>query len=109
MNTLTTSGQAPAARAVLALLTEFTNLPATGIELREALPSQGVPWAVRVSLHSDLADFEQWREALAILPEDVDQYGSGTLAWLKATADYAGIPIEVIAYYDTDDPAEDPR
>ncbi|MEW1907237.1 hypothetical protein AB0442_02115 [Kitasatospora sp. NPDC085895] len=104
--TPTTSDQIRAAGTLLALLTAFADLPAADICLRQPDPSADTGWGVRVDIHAGLAHFEQWREALAVPTETIDHRETTHLAWLRTTAEFAGVPVELIGYYTPNREAE---
>ena len=57
-------------------------------------------------VHDDLSGFETWRDALGIVPDDVDYHeqSDGRTRVLKASAAYAGAVLELIGYGDVPAP-----
>ncbi|MFB7620984.1 hypothetical protein [Kitasatospora sp. NPDC056181] len=104
MDTLhTTTSQINAAGALLAILTAHTDLPAPVAQVQQFFePGTDLPfgaWGVKLSLHSGLTAFEQWREALDLDPATTDSGKTGTTRWLSAHGTRHGVPIEVAGFY----------
>ncbi|MET9397783.1 hypothetical protein [Kitasatospora sp. NPDC002965] len=105
--TATAAGQIAAAGALLAIVHAHRALPTPSPELREISAAGTWSWGVRLSLHDGLDQFEQWRDALALDPADVNRkhsYG-GNLAWLIVTGTAYGVPVELVGYYYLPEPA----
>ncbi|MGW5634836.1 hypothetical protein [Streptomyces sp. NPDC003832] len=99
---LTLDGLAAPLRALRLLATDLGHLPAPQIDVSTIYPDRLV-----LRFHDGLADFEAWRDALAIAPETV-QYrvqGDGTTLALKASVDYAGAVLDLVGYGDVLAPA----
>jgi hypothetical protein len=57
------------------------------------------PERLELSLHNGLGEFEVWRTAMGIRPEQVEFAEQAGNTWtLKASAPYAGAEIRLIAY-----------
>ncbi|WP_421108267.1 hypothetical protein [Streptomyces sp. NEAU-S77] len=83
---------------VLRLLTaDFGHLPAPEIYVSTLYPDR-----LELRFHDDLSGFETWRDALGIVPDDVDYHeqSDGRTRVLKASVDYAGAVLELIGYGD---------
>jgi hypothetical protein len=102
MNTGTTQEQVSAAGALLAILTQYADLPAAQLELPRFVGDSpfGLVWGVRVSVHDNLSDFERWRERLGFDPAGVEQHQRGAHGWLVVKGTYAGIRVELVGFYD---------
>ena len=100
MTTQTEYTQATAARLLLVLLTSHPDLPEPDAALRRLYSPVGEVWGVKLSLHDDLTQFERWRQALRIAPARVTQDTSAGTGWLEAATVYAGVPLELIGFYD---------
>jgi hypothetical protein len=88
----------PAIRALGHLAKAFSHLPTTDVEVRTVYRHDAFRAAVVISVHEGLADFEAWREALGILPEDVKHALLPTAASLRAETEWGGVWIEVHGY-----------
>ncbi|MFI5548840.1 hypothetical protein [Streptomyces sp. NPDC051738] len=90
-------------RALRLLAADFGHLPAPMLDVSTIFPDR-----LRLSFHYGLADFEAWREALGIAPDAVEHGTQGPddgTRVLKASAEYAGAVLELVAYADITDPA----
>ncbi|GHI04986.1 hypothetical protein AQI88_24140 [Streptomyces cellostaticus] len=90
-------------RALRLLTVDFGHLPAPMLDLSTIFPDR-----LKLAFHYDLADFEAWREALGIAPDTVEhgtQGPDGGTRVLKASIEYAGAVLELVAYADMPDPA----
>ncbi|MGW5738942.1 MULTISPECIES: hypothetical protein [Streptomyces] len=90
-------GLAPALTALRLLAVDFPELPAPTVQVSPIYPT-----LLELSLHDDLGAFEPWRSALRIAREDIDfrTQGDGGTWVLRATTDYAGARVKLIAYGD---------
>ncbi|MEU1558194.1 hypothetical protein ABZ517_36605 [Streptomyces scabiei] len=88
-------------RALRLLLADFGHLPAPTASVSPIFPGR-----LELSLHSGLPDFEAWREALAVAPEDVTYrvQSNGHTRVLRTLAAYAGAELELVGYGDVDAP-----
>ncbi|MFJ3775020.1 hypothetical protein ACIPX0_25325 [Streptomyces sp. NPDC090075] len=90
-------------RALRLLTVDFGHLPAPMLDVTTIYPDR-----LRLAFHDDLADFEAWRQALGIAPDAVEhgtQGPDGGTRVLKASVEYAGAVVELVAYADITDPA----
>ena len=85
--------QTAAARTLLALVTQFPDLPAVGFDIT-AYP---VGANLRVNAH-DPAAFEQWREALAMDPQTAAGEPYDTFHTIEITRDFDGIRLLLVGY-----------
>ncbi|MGY5131703.1 hypothetical protein ACWGJW_04720 [Streptomyces nigrescens] len=94
---LTLDNLAVPLRVLRLLATDFGHLPAPEIDVSTIYPDQ-----LALRFHDDLADFEVWRDALGIVPDDVvyREQNDGRTRVLKASADYAGAVLELTGYGD---------
>ncbi|WCD99487.1 hypothetical protein PGH47_29010 [Streptomyces sp. HUAS 31] len=98
MNTKLTLDDLAAPLSVLRLLAvDFGHLPAPTVNVTPIYPDQ-----LELALHSDLTDFEAWREALGVAPDNVDYHvqGDGRTGVLRSTFTYAGVELELVGYGD---------
>ncbi|WP_460067131.1 hypothetical protein [Streptomyces sp. YKOK-I1] len=100
--TLTLDGLAVSLRVLRLLAVDFGRLPAPTIDVSPIFPDQ-----LGLRFHDDLAGFEAWREALGIVPDNVDyrEQGDCSTHVLKASVDYAGAVLELTGFGDVDTPA----
>lgn len=87
--------QLTALEALIVIGRTFAHLPAPDINL-----SPITPGALTLSLHDNLAGFEQWRTALGIAAEDVDhcQRPGRAHMTLKAATTFARATVELVGY-----------
>ncbi|MFF4898761.1 hypothetical protein [Streptomyces sp. NPDC001068] len=98
---LTLDGLAVPVRVLRLLAADFGHLPAPDIEVSTVFPER-----LGLHFHGNLADFETWRDALGIAPDDVAyREQSGTTSVLRASVDYAGAVLELVGYGDLPAPA----
>ncbi|GGT54268.1 hypothetical protein [Streptomyces purpureus] len=92
---LTLDGLAVPLRVLRLLATDFGHLPAPAVHLSGIFPNR-----LELSLHDDLAEFETWRDALGIAPDAVKHstQSDGRTRVLKASVEYAGAELELVAY-----------
>jgi hypothetical protein len=81
---------ATAVAAVNALIAKHPLLPA-----QEIVPSKD---GVSVHLHSGFADFEAWREALAIPTDAVSFHVREGGTTMRAETEFAKVPVSVVGY-----------
>ncbi|MFI0897085.1 hypothetical protein [Streptomyces sp. NPDC020983] len=95
MTAKTTAEQLPALEALIVIGRTFAHLPAITINLSPIYPGEIV-----LSVHDDLAAFEQWRTALGIAEGDVDhqQRPRSTHMVLKARTTFARATVELVGY-----------
>ncbi len=88
-------------RALHLLAVDFGHLPAPTVRISPIYPDR-----LELSLHSGLPDFEAWRQALGVAPEDVTHHvhGDDQTRVLRTIAAYAGAELELIGYGDVDAP-----
>ncbi|BBC35861.1 uncharacterized protein SGFS_071550 [Streptomyces graminofaciens] len=98
---LTLDGLAVPLRVLRLLAVDFGHLPAPEIDVSTIYPDRLV-----LRFHHDLADFEAWRDALGIAPDDVAyrEQSDGRTRVLKAHVEYAGAVLELIGYGDVQAP-----
>ncbi|MFJ6139266.1 hypothetical protein [Kitasatospora sp. NPDC092286] len=107
----TPTSQIEAAGALMAILAAHTDLPETTPQLWQFL-SSGTDiafgaWGVKLSLHSGLTAFEQWREALDLDPATTDHGELDTTRWLSAHGVHHGVPVELVGFYTLPDTGEE--
>jgi hypothetical protein len=91
---LTLAGLSVPMRALRTLAAEYGDLPAPTVGVTTIYPER-----LELSLHNGLGEFEVWRAALDIRPDQVEFGEQAGNTWtLKATAPYAGAEIRLIAY-----------
>ncbi|KAB1983417.1 hypothetical protein [Streptomyces triticiradicis] len=91
---LTLAGLSVPMRALRTLAAEYGDLPVPHV-----LFSPFFPERLDLSLHNGLGEFEVWRAALDIDPEQVEFREQAGDTWtLRATAPYAGAEVRLIAY-----------
>ncbi|MGW0559953.1 hypothetical protein ACWDZ4_04805 [Streptomyces sp. NPDC003016] len=69
----------------------FGYLPVTDVMVRTTYRPDEFGPVIVISVHEGLADFEAWREALGILPEDVTHALLPTAASLRAETEWDGV------------------
>lgn len=89
----TLASQKKALDAAATIARVFPHLPAATV-----LASRVYPGQLDISQHDSLAAFEQWRAALGILPEWVDQGEQPGAMVLAATGRFAGIEVKLTGY-----------
>ncbi|MEU9284154.1 hypothetical protein AB0D57_05355 [Streptomyces sp. NPDC048275] len=90
----TLAGLSVPMRALGALAAECGNLPAPTVGLTPIFPER-----LELSLHNGLGEFEVWRVALGVRPDQVEFGEQAGDTWvLKAFAPYAGAEVRLIAY-----------
>jgi hypothetical protein len=93
--------QQPAFEALAAIFRSFPTLPSGTIQLSDVFSRR-----VSISLHDDLADFEAWREALDIAPDDVERIELPSQALvLRVEGQFAGIEVVLHGYAPLCEPA----
>ncbi|MER7838411.1 hypothetical protein ABTY98_21595 [Streptomyces sp. NPDC096040] len=99
---LTLDGLAVPLRVLRLLAADFGHLPAPDVDVSTVFPDR-----LRLRFHEDLADFETWRDALGIAPDDVAyrEQGGGRTRVLEASIDYEGAVLELTGYGDLPSPA----
>ncbi|MEU9345170.1 hypothetical protein AB0D74_28605 [Streptomyces sp. NPDC048278] len=98
---LTLDGLAVPLRVLRLLAADFGHLPAPDVDLSPVFPDR-----LELRFHDGLADFETWRAALGITPDDVTyREQSGDTCVLKASVDYAGAVLELTGFGDLPAPA----
>ncbi|MEU6275784.1 hypothetical protein ABZ871_25730 [Streptomyces populi] len=81
-------------RALRTLAAEYDDLPAPTVGVTPIYPER-----LDLSLHNGLGEFEVWRAALGIDPEQVEFREQAGDTWLlRGTALYAGAEVRLIAY-----------
>ncbi|MFJ9021642.1 hypothetical protein ACIRPU_16940 [Streptomyces sp. NPDC102259] len=91
---LTLAGLSVPMRALRTLAAEYGDLPAPAVSVSTIYPER-----LELSLHKGLGEFEVWRVALGINPDQVQFSKQPGSTWtLKAFAPYVGAEIELIAY-----------
>ncbi|MFT9476327.1 hypothetical protein [Streptomyces sp. Mo3] len=98
---LTLENLAVPLRVLRLLATDFGHLAAPEIYISTIYPDR-----LELRFHDDLSGFETWRDALGIVPDDVDYHeqSDGRTRVLKASAAYAGAVLELIGYGDVPAP-----
>lgn len=88
-------------RVLRLLAADFGHLAAPEIFVSTIYPDR-----LELRFHDDLCAFEAWRDALGIVPDDVDYHEqfSGRTRVLKASAAYAGAVLELTGYSDVPAP-----
>ncbi|WP_328735705.1 hypothetical protein [Streptomyces bobili] len=91
---LTLAGLSVPMRALRTLAAEYGDLPAPAVGVSTIYPER-----LELSLHKGLGEFDVWRAALGIGPEQVE-FGeqAGDVWTLQASALYAGAEVRLIAY-----------
>ncbi|WP_042365982.1 hypothetical protein [Streptacidiphilus neutrinimicus] len=85
--------QADAARALLALMTQFPELPAASFDLgRYHSPD------LTINVHNDPAGFEQWRAALDLDPQNSIGKPHNTFYAVEVPGEFAGVRLELVGY-----------
>jgi hypothetical protein len=108
MTTEPAAVQIGAALAALLLVNNHPHLPAPVIRFQRFSGEDGaVARGVQLSLHDNLSEFEQWRQALDIDPDTVEHAESVGTGWLHVTSSYADAPVELVGYYDLPDDETD--
>ncbi|MBR8643011.1 hypothetical protein KEF29_36065 [Streptomyces tuirus] len=94
---LTLDGLAVPLRALRLLAVDFSHLPAPDVHVSPIFPDR-----LELSFHRGLPDFEVWREAMGISPDEVvyREQGDGRTRVLKASVDFAGAALELTGYSD---------
>ncbi|MFD8391184.1 hypothetical protein ACFV2N_18795 [Streptomyces sp. NPDC059680] len=89
-------------RAMRLLAADFGHLAAPTVGVTTIWPDR-----LELSFHGDLADFEAWRDALGIAPDDVTHstQSRGRTRVLLALGEYAGATVKLVAYADMPAPA----
>ncbi|MPY57439.1 hypothetical protein [Streptomyces spongiae] len=84
-------------RALRVLATDFGHLPAPDVQVSTIYPGR-----LELTFHRGLLDFEVWRDALSVAPDEVvyREQSDGRTRVLKASADYAGAVLELTGYGD---------
>ncbi|MER6556220.1 hypothetical protein ABT300_00390 [Streptomyces sp. NPDC001027] len=82
-------------RALRLLAGDFGHLAAPAVRVSTIWPDR-----LELGFHGDLADFEAWRDALGIAPAAVSHnvQSGGHTHVLRASAQYAGAALELVAY-----------
>ncbi|MFJ9657576.1 hypothetical protein ACIRPR_06360 [Streptomyces griseoflavus] len=79
---------APVAEALAALVAEYADLPRPYVYMFTTSP--------RIGLQLDgPAEFELWREALAVPPAEVDLVVTPGSAWLDASGEFRGVAFDM--------------
>ncbi|MFI9269809.1 hypothetical protein ACIGXM_03685 [Kitasatospora sp. NPDC052896] len=107
----TDSTQLDAVGAAMALLSAHPELSAGCVSFRLlAVPGRlERVWGMYVAVHRSLSEFERWREVLDINPATIDADEYGGTAWLEGSGSFAGVPAELVGYYDLPDDEPDER
>ncbi|MFD5424462.1 hypothetical protein [Streptomyces sp. NPDC127084] len=81
--------------ALRQLVVEFGHLPAPCVSVSTIYPN-----VLELALHNGFADFEAWREALAICPDEVVHrvHGDAGTGALEGHAVFAGVRLRLVAY-----------
>ncbi|PBC78934.1 hypothetical protein BX265_3726 [Streptomyces sp. TLI_235] len=108
MSISTAADQVNAAGTLLAMITAFPNLPAPQLHV-DRLPqgSDGgaFVWGVSMSLHDNLAHFEQWREALGLDPAAVAAHlDQDSTHWLDVFGTWSGVRMRLTGFFRFHDP-----
>lgn len=82
---------APLSEALSALIAEFAELPRPYVVLHTTLTGIGLQL-------SDPAEFELWREALALPPGEVDLAVTPAMAWLHVSGRYRGVAFDLTGH-----------
>ncbi|MEU9558038.1 hypothetical protein [Streptomyces fumanus] len=82
---------APVAEALAGLVAEFADLPRPYIYLNTTVPVVGIQL-------SDPAEFELWREALAVPPAGVDLVVTAGGAWLSVDGRFRGVEFHLTGH-----------
>ncbi|MFC4611502.1 hypothetical protein ACFO9E_27480 [Streptomyces maoxianensis] len=88
----------PALRILAQMAGPFGFLPTTDVAVRTTYRPDEFGAVIVISVHDGLADFEAWREALGIRPEDVTFSLLPSVASLRAQTEWGGAWIEVHGY-----------
>ncbi|MEU0254483.1 hypothetical protein ABZ299_18660 [Streptomyces sp. NPDC006184] len=99
--TLALDDLAAALRALRLLAMDFGHLPAPDVQVSTIYPDR-----LKLTFHNGLDDFEVWRQALEISPQDVvyREQNTGRTRVLNTVAAYAGAVLELTGYSDADTP-----
>ncbi|MFJ9819326.1 hypothetical protein ACIRU3_29525 [Streptomyces sp. NPDC101151] len=89
-------------RVLRLLAADFGHLPAPVVEVTDIFPNR-----LDLRFHDALSEFEVWREALGIAPDDVTHgtQGEGRTRVLSASIEYAGAELNLVAYAQLPAPA----
>ncbi|MFJ3771112.1 hypothetical protein ACIPX0_05390 [Streptomyces sp. NPDC090075] len=92
---LTLDGLSVPLRALRLLAVDFGHLPAPVVDVTGIFPDR-----LKLSFHDGLYEFESWRDALNIAPDTVayGTQGGGCTRVLKASVEYAGATLELVAF-----------
>ncbi|MET8534749.1 hypothetical protein ABZV67_23210 [Streptomyces sp. NPDC005065] len=88
----------PALRILAQMAGPFGSLPTTDVAVHTTYRPDEFGAVIVISLHDGLTDFEAWREALEIAPDDVRLSLLPTAASLRAETEWGGVWIEVHGY-----------
>ncbi|TDU05221.1 hypothetical protein EDD99_3726 [Streptomyces sp. 846.5] len=86
--------QANAAGALLALVTQFPDLPAADFDITTGR----VETDLRINVHRNPSGFEQWRQALDLDPDTADGSHFPTFQTIEIPGTYAGIRVLLVGY-----------
>ncbi|MGB8944077.1 MAG: hypothetical protein WCD21_28180 [Streptomyces sp.] len=83
--------------ALRVLSADLPDMPAPTVHITPVFPRM-----LELALHDDLGAFEPWRNALGIARQDIDfrTQDDGRTWVLRATTDYAGARVKLIAFGD---------
>ncbi|MFD4477362.1 hypothetical protein ACFWPU_14795 [Streptomyces sp. NPDC058471] len=83
--------------ALRVLSADLPEMPAPAVRVTPIFPT-----ILELALHDDLGAFEPWRNALGIARQDIDfrTQDDGRTWVLRATTDYAGARVKLIAFGD---------
>lgn len=96
---LTLAGLSVPMRALRTLAAEHGDLPAPTVGVTTIYPER-----LELSLHNGFGEFEVWRAALDVRPDQVEFREQAGDTWtLKASVAYAGAEVRLIAYGPTAD------
>lgn len=88
------SSQSDTARALLALIDQYPDLPAASFDVQ---PDSAIG-RLGIHLHNDPAGLEMWREALNLDPETGDLHQYSDFSSVTFRGDLAGIPVRLVGY-----------
>lgn len=88
------SGQRAAVQVLADLIAQYPGLPAAHVTVHEPYPRFGAKIDFQVGGH----EFEAWREALGIRPEDIELHVSGTYTWVQADARRDSVRVQLAGF-----------
>ncbi|WP_037605058.1 hypothetical protein [Streptacidiphilus rugosus] len=79
-------------RALLALVTQFPDLPTASFQVNPYIPE------LTINVHNDPAGFEQWRESLGLDPQTSTEKDYRTFYAVEVPGEFAGVGVELVGY-----------